>query len=49
MPKKTALMAFIAVCMTAVVLTALFQGSLCELHYKSTHNDLHIRFAYEVS
>ena len=50
MPKKTVLVALLlVVCVTAVLLTALFRDSLCEFHYQSATNDLHIRFAYEVS
>ena len=50
MPKKTlAFVAMMAVCLTAVLLTALFRDSLCELHYKGKDNDLQVIFAYEAS
>ncbi|MEZ8996559.1 Hok/Gef family protein [Vibrio sp. 10N.222.54.C3] len=48
MPKKTVLGALLVVCVTTVLLTALFRDSLCEFHYKGANNDLQIRFAYEV-
>lgn len=48
MPKKTVLAALVVVCITAVILTALYRGSLCDIHYKSKENDLSIRLAYEV-
>ncbi|MCG9790767.1 MULTISPECIES: Hok/Gef family protein [Vibrio] len=47
MSKKPALVALLAFCCTAVLLTALFRGSLCELNYKSKDNNLRISFAYE--
>lgn len=47
MSKNIALVALLALCCTAVLLTALFRDSLCELHYKSKTNDLHIILAYE--
>ncbi|EGQ8101971.1 Hok/Gef family protein [Vibrio parahaemolyticus] len=47
MPKKTVLVALLVVCVTTVLLTALFRDSLCELHYKSKDNDLRIVLAYE--
>ncbi|MEZ8082799.1 Hok/Gef family protein [Enterovibrio norvegicus] len=49
MPKKTVLVTILVLCVTAVLLTALFRDSLCEFHYKGSSNDLHIKFAYEVS
>ncbi len=49
MPKKTfTFVVLMAVCLTVVLLTALFRDSLCELHYKSKDNDLRMIFAYEV-
>ncbi len=49
MPKKTVLVALLlVVCVTAVLLTALFRDSLCEFHYKGANNDLRMIFAYEV-
>ncbi|TOF06450.1 Hok/Gef family protein [Vibrio parahaemolyticus] len=48
MPKKTALTALVVVCITAVILTALYTGSLCDIRYKDQQNDLSITLAYEV-
>lgn len=48
MPKKTALAALVVVCITAVILTALYKGSLCDIRYKDKENDLSITLAYEV-
>lgn len=47
MPKKTALAALVVICITAVIVTALYKGSLCDVSYKSQHNDLRIQLAYE--
>ncbi|MBE3745055.1 Hok/Gef family protein [Vibrio parahaemolyticus] len=46
--KKTALAALVVVCITAVILTALYKGSLCDVRYKDKENDLSITLAYEV-
>ncbi|MFM2623536.1 Hok/Gef family protein [Vibrio owensii] len=49
MSKKPVLVALLlVVCVTAVLLTALFRDSLCEFHYKGANNDLRMIFAYEV-
>ncbi|HHY0432718.1 TPA: Hok/Gef family protein [Vibrio parahaemolyticus] len=48
MPKKTALTALVVVCITAVILTALYTSSLCDIRYKDQQNDLSITLAYEV-
>ncbi|HAV1497618.1 TPA: Hok/Gef family protein [Vibrio parahaemolyticus] len=48
MPKKTALAALVVICITAVILTALYTGSLCDIRYKDQQNDLSIKLAYEV-
>ncbi|EGQ8101797.1 Hok/Gef family protein [Vibrio parahaemolyticus] len=36
------------VCITAVILTALYTSSLCDIRYKDQQNDLSITLAYEV-
>ncbi|WP_409931506.1 Hok/Gef family protein [Vibrio owensii] len=49
MSKKPVLVALLlVVCVTAVLLTALFRDSLCEFHYQGANNDLRMIFAYEV-
>lgn len=49
MSKKPVLVALLlVVCVTAVLLTALFRDSLCEFHYQGATNDLRMIFAYEV-
>ncbi len=47
MLKKPVLGTLLVVALTAVLLTALFRDSLCELHYKGKDNDLRVIFAYE--
>ncbi|WP_167489473.1 Hok/Gef family protein [Vibrio ouci] len=48
MPKKTVLGALVVVCITAVILTALYTGSLCDVRYRNQQEDLSIKLAYEV-